>query len=201
VPVRTVVFDVGGVLLDWDPRHLYRTLVDDEVELERFLAEVCTPAWNAELDAGRPFEEACAELSARHPDLTALIHAWTRQAEMVAGEVAGTAALVERLAHAEVPRYLLTNMPRWVFDERVAAYPVLQRFDGAVVSGDHGFLKPDPAIFRLLVDRFGLVPHETLFIDDSPANVEGAQACGLVAHHFVDAPALEQTLRELGLLD
>ena len=200
MPIEAVVFDIGGVLLDWDPRHLYRRLVDDEEELERFLAEVCTPAFNAELDAGRPFDEACAALAAEHPDQAELVHAWARQADMIRGEVEGTAALVDRLAAREVPRYLLTNMPRWVFDERRAAYPVLQRFDGAVVSGDEGVLKPDPAIFQLLVDRFGLLPATTLFIDDSPVNVEGARAAGFVAHHFTDADALERELVALALL-
>lgn len=199
-PVRAVVFDIGGVLLDWDPRHLYRTLLPDEAAVERFLAEVCTSEFNAELDKGRDFDEACRELAERHPEQADLVHAWKRQADMVAGEIEGTPALVDRLVEAGVPLYLLTNMPRWVFDERVAAYPVLQRFDGAVVTGDEGILKPDPAVFELVLSRFGLSPAETLFVDDRPENVRAAESLGLAGHVFVDASALEAALVDLRLL-
>ena len=199
-PVRAVVFDIGGVLLDWDPRYLYRTLLPDEDAIERFLAEVCTGAFNAELDAGRDIDDACTELAARHPDQADLIHAWKRQADMIRGEIEGTGAVVGRLVDAGVPLYLLTNMPRWVFDERVAAYTVLQRFDGAVVTGDEGILKPEPAVYELVLSRFGLAPDETLFVDDKPGNVEAAEALGFVGHVFVDAPTLERALVDLALL-
>lgn len=200
VTIRAVVFDIGGVLLDWDPRHLYRQLIDDADEMERFLAEVCTGAWNATLDAGRSFDEACAELAAEHPDRADLIHAWKRQADMIAGEVPGTAAIVDRLAEGRVPLYLLTNMPAAVFDERQATYRVLQRFDGAVVSGRDGVMKPTQEAFAYVAGRFGLDPAATLFIDDSPANVEAARAAGYVAHHFTSAEHLATELRSLGLL-
>ena len=198
--MRAVVFDIGGVLLDWDPRYLYRSLIADPAEIERFLAEVCTGAFNAELDAGRPFDDACAELSARHPDHVELIRAWSRQDEMIGGEIAGTAALVERLAESGVELYLLTNMPTDVFAARRARYPVLQRFAGALVSGAEGVLKPEAEIYRRTIDRFGLTPTETLFVDDKPGNVEAAEALGLVGHQFVDAPTLEDALRDLGFL-
>jgi len=199
-PVRTVVFDVGGVLLDWDPRHLYRTLIPDEDELEWFLAEVCTMEWNLELDAGRSFDEACDELAARHPDHAALVHAWKRQEEMIVGEVDGVRDIVERLHATGMPLYLLTNMPKGVFRARVERYDVLGLFDGAVVSGEEGVLKPSSAIFDRLVDRFGLDRPTTLFIDDAPANVAGAEAAGLRAHRFVDAETLERALDVLGVL-
>lgn len=199
-PIRAVVFDIGGVLLDWDPRHLYRELIDDAGDMERFLAEVCTGAWNATLDAGRSFDEACAELAAAHPDRADLIHAWKRQADMVAGEIPGTADLVARLADRGVPRYLLTNMPAPVFDERLATYAVLQRFDGAVVSGRDGVMKPTQEAFAFVAGRFALDPASTLFIDDSPPNVAAARTAGYVAHHFTGAAALEAELRSLGLL-
>jgi 2-haloacid dehalogenase len=197
--VSAVVFDIGGVLLEWDPKLVYRDLLPDPAELERFLAEICTPAWNATLDAGRPFDEACAELATRHPDRAELIHAWKRQDEMIAGEVAGTAELVGRLHDAGVPLYLLTNMPVDVFAARRARYPVLQRFDGAVVSGEEGVLKPSPEIFAILRDRYALDPTATLFVDDQEANVAGARAAGFLAHRFVGAPALAAILREHGL--
>jgi len=196
--VRTVVFDIGGVLLDYDPRLLYRELIADSVELEWFLAEVCTPEWNGTLDAGCPFDEASAELVARHPDHAELVHAWRRQDAMIAGEIAGTVELVTRLRRAGVPLYLLTNMPADVFAVRRERFPVLAEFDGAVVSGEEGVLKPSPEIFARLRARFGLVPGETLFVDDAEVNVAGAREAGFVAHRFVDPPTLAVALREHG---
>lgn len=193
-----VVFDIGGVLLEWDPRRVYRDLLPDPADLDRFLAEICTPAWNATLDAGRPFDEACDELAGRYPDHADLIHAWKRQDEMIAGEIAGTAELVARLHGAGTPLYLLTNMPAEVFVARRRRYPVLQRFAGAVVSGEEGVLKPSPEIFAILRDRYALDPAETLFVDDMEVNVAGARAAGFLAHRFVDAPALAAILREHG---
>ena len=192
-----VVFDIGGVLLDWDPRHLYRRLIADDAEREWFLAEVCTTEFNLSLDAGRSFDEACAELAAAFPDHADLVHAWARQDEMIAGEVPGVADLVRRLGTAGVPRYLLTNMPADVFRARQDTYEVLREFDGAVVSGEEGVLKPSAEIFAVLVERLGLVPAEALFIDDSAVNVEGARAAGLQAHQFVDAATLEAELAPL----
>ncbi len=197
--VSAVVFDIGGVLLEWDPRLVYRDLLPDPADLDRFLAEVCTPEWNAALDAGRSFDEACAELASRHPDHAELVHAWKRQDEMIAGEIAGTAELVERLHDAGVPLYLLTNMPADVFAARRARYPVLQRFDGAVVSGEEGVLKPSPEIFAILHHRYRLDPAATLFVDDMEANVAGALSAGFLGHLFVDAPTLAASLGDHGL--
>ena len=197
--IRTVVFDIGGVLLDWNPRHVYRHLLEDAAERERFLAEVCTPEWNASIDAGRSLDEACEELSARFPDQAELIQAWKRQDEMVAGVIPGMPEVVARLRAARIPRYLLTNMPAPVFRARVERYPLLRDFDGAVVSGDEGLLKPSPEIFALLVDRFAIEPATTLFIDDTEVNVRGAEAVGFHGHHFTDAAALTAVLASHGL--
>jgi 2-haloacid dehalogenase len=199
VVVSAVVFDIGGVLLEWDPRLVYRDLLPEPDDLDRFLAEVCTPEWNAALDAGRPFDEACADLAARHPDQAELVHAWKRQDEMIAGEVAGSAELVDRLRDAGVPLYLLTNMPADVFAARRARYPVLQRFAGAVVSGEEGVLKPSAEFFAILRRRYRLDPATTLFVDDMEANVAGGRAAGFLAHRFVDAPTLAGALRNHGL--
>jgi len=195
------VFDIGGVLLEWDPGRVYRPLIPDPVELERFFAEVCTSEWNETLDAGRPFDEAYAELAARFPDQAELIHAWRRQDDMIAGEIADTVRLVGRLRASGRPLYLLTNMPSDVFRIRQARYPVLRQFDGWVVSGDEGVLKPSPEIFEVLTRRFDLDPAETLFIDDAERNVAGAAALGFRTHRFDDAASLERALVELGLLD
>lgn len=189
-----MVFDIGGVLLEWRPELVYLELLPDPEERAWFLGHVCTPEWNASLDAGRPFDEACQELAAEFPAYADAIHAWKRQDEMIAGEVPGTAGVVSRLEGLGVARFLLTNMPADVFTARVERYPVLRRFDGAVVSGEEGVCKPSPTIFRLLLARFGLEPAGTLFIDDAEVNVAAARGVGLRAHRFVDAPSLVRDL-------
>lgn len=195
--VGTVVFDIGGVLLDWNPRYLYEQLIPDPADLDRFLGEVCTLEWNGIFDAGTPFEEGCAARAAEHPEHADLIHAWKRQADMVRGEVPGTRAVVERLDAAGVPLLLLTNMPADVFEERRRRYDVLDLFGGAIVSGAEGVLKPSPEIFELLLDRFGLDAATTLFVDDSPVNVAAAADLGFVTHRFVDAAALEALVEQV----
>lgn len=194
MPVDAVVFDIGGVLLEWDPERLYRQLIPDATERRWFLDHVCTPAWNGELDAGGPFDLACDELARRFPDHADAIHAWKRQDEMIVGEIPGTASVVEALRQQGVPLYLLTNMPTDVFQARRQRYAVLRQFDGAVVSGEEGVLKPSAEIFARLTQRFDLVPERTLFVDDMLVNVEGARAAGYLAYHFTNATALAEAL-------
>ena len=169
--VAQVVFDIGNVLIEWDPRHLYRRLLPDEAACDRFLAEVCTADWNIEQDRGRPWAAAIAERIALFPDHAELIRAYSeRWHEMVPGEVPGTAALVDGLRAAGVPLYAITNFSPEKFAEAQARFPVLTRFRDVVVSGAVGLLKPDPAIYRLLLDRNGLEAQRCLFIDDSLKN-------------------------------
>lgn len=191
------MFDIGGVLLDWNPRYLYEQLIDDAEQLEHFLGEVVTMEWNLTFDAGRPFDEGCRELALEHPEHEDLIHAWKRQADMVRGEIDGTRAVVERLHAAGVPLYLLTNMPAEVFEERRRTHDVFSYFDGAVVSGIDGVLKPSPQIFELVLERFGLEAGTTLFIDDSEGNVRAAAGLGFVTHHFAGAGALDAAVGRL----
>ncbi len=187
------------MLLDWNPRFLYRRLIPDRAELEWFLTDVCSMEWNLQLDAGRSFDEACDELVARYPAHADLVHAWKRQDEMVAGEVPGMVAVVEDLKANGVPLFLLSNMPAHVYRDRRARYPLLQLFDGAVVSGEEGVLKPSAEIFARLRARFGLDPVRTLFVDDVEKNVSGARAAGFQAHWFRDASTLQLALKECGL--
>lgn len=199
--VTTVVFDVGNVLVDWNPRYLYRKLFDDSQAMERFLGEVCASDWNLELDRGRPFAEAVAERVALYPDLADLIRAYdTRWDEMIAGPIAGTVALLERLAARETPLYALTNFSDEKYVETVLRFDFFQRFAGVVVSGRVGLLKPDPAIYRLLLESYGLDPAACIFIDDSAANVEGARAVGMYATRFESPEQVERELQELALL-
>jgi 2-haloacid dehalogenase len=198
---RAVVFDLGGVLLDWNPRHLYRKLFDDETEMERFLSEVCTMEWHHAHDLGVPPEETSPPLAAAHPEHAEMIWAWTqRTEEMLSGPIDGTVEILEELTAAGVPCYALTNMESWTYPSRRERYAFLTWFDGTVVSGLEGVAKPDPRVFELLLDRFGLIAAETLFIDDSAKNVEAAKAVGLRAIQFESSAALRRSLERAGLL-
>jgi 2-haloacid dehalogenase len=199
--IDTVVFDIGNVFLRWDPRHLYRKLFDDEVRMEWFLENVCTPAWNIEQDRGRPFAEAVSALVTEHPDWAEAIRAYDeRWSEMVPGEVEGTRALLARLQAKGVPTYAITNFSREKFAHARQRFPFLDSFKGVVVSAHERLLKPDAAIYRLFIERYGRQPQRCLFIDDSPANVEGALAVGMNAVRFQDAATLEGELVHHGLL-
>lgn len=200
--IDTIVFDVGKVLLEWDPRHLYRGLIAEDAAMERFLAEVCTPAWNLEQDRGRPWAEAIAERSALFPDQAHLIRAFREGWHaMIPGPVPGSLDLLEALRARGVPLFAITNFAADTFAECLPRFPFLaEAFRDVVVSGREGVVKPDPAIYRLLLDRNGLAAGQCLFIDDSAANVRGAEAVGMRAHHFQDAAGLEQALRGFGLL-
>jgi 2-haloacid dehalogenase len=196
-----VVFDIGGVLLDWDPRYLYRTLFDDEAAMERFLAEVCTPDWNTALDAGRPFAEAVAELSGMFPGQRELIGAYdTRWPEMVRGSIEDSVAILAELCERRVPVYALSNWSAEKFRLMRDRHEFLGWFDGLVISGEVHMVKPDPQIFEHLLSTFALTPSQTVFIDDNAANVDAAGALGITAIRFTSPPDLRRELESLGLL-
>jgi len=197
-----VVFDLGGVLLDWNPRYLYRKLFDDEAEMEWFLSEVCSLDWHHAHDLGVPPEETSPPLIAAYPEHAAMIRAWTeRSEEMLAGPIEDSVQILRSLKDAGIPVYALTNMETWTYPARRRRYPFLRWFDGTVVSGFEGVAKPDPRIFELLLDRFGLEAARTLLIDDSSKNVEAARAIGLPALEFESPARLRQALENTGLLD
>jgi len=198
---KAVVFDLGGVLIDWDPRYLYRKLLDDEAAVEGFLAKVCTPEWNAEQDRGRPFAEGVAELVERHPVHAAAITAFhERWPEMLGGAVGSSGEVLAELRAAGVPVYALTNWSAETFGIARERFEFLEWFDGVLVSGEERMIKPDPAIFRLLLDRFGLDPGATFYIDDSPANVAAADRLGFDALRFTSPAQLRRDLEARGLL-
>ena len=197
--LRAVVFDVGAVLIDWNPRHLYRRLFDDDAEMERFLAEVCTPEWNAALDAGRPFAEAIEEMVARHQAQAGLIRAYReRWVEMLGGPIEGTASIIRELRAAGVRVFALSNWSAETYPLTRPLYPVLDELDGILISGEAGVAKPDPAIYRLFLERFGLEPAEIVFVDDSAANVAAARALGIESIRFEDAAQARRELIRLG---
>ena len=192
---KAVVFDLGGVVIDWDPRHLYRKLLADEAAVEEFLATVCTPEWNAEQDRGRPFAEGVAELVERHPEHAAAIAAYhERWPEMVAGDIPGTVEVLAELRAAGVPLYALTNWSAETFAITRGRFEFLEWFDGLLVSGEERVTKPDSAIFQLLLDRFGLDPTATVFVDDSEVNVAAARRLGFDAIRFTGHEELRREL-------
>lgn len=198
----SVIFDVGHVLYDWDPRFLYERLFDDEQALDAFLRDVATREWHFQHDAGRPFAETSAELIARHPDDAEMIALWgPRFSEQIPGPMPDMIAMVEELDAAGVPLFAITNFSGEFFAPfRQREALVFDRFRDIVVSGDEKLVKPDAAIFQLALKRFGLRPDEALFVDDNVANVAGAEAVGIRAHHFRDAATLRRELADTGLL-
>jgi 2-haloacid dehalogenase len=199
--ISAVVFDLGGVLIDWDPRYLYRTLFDDEAAMEEFLATVTTQQWNHAQDAGRPWAEAIEELAEQHPGKRDLIEAyWRRWPETLGDAIEPTVAILHDLRSTGVRLYVLSNWSGETFPIARPRYPFLEWFDGIVISGDERLAKPDPRIFKILLERYGLSAAETLFIDDYAPNVEAAAALGFIAVRFTDAPSLRTDLARLGLL-
>lgn len=204
---RSVVFDVGNVLYDWNPRFLYAKIFQERLippgpALDAFLRDVATKEWHFQHDEGRPFAETSAELSALHPEQAELIAAWgPRFTEQLGGMLPGMRALVEQLDAAGVPLYAITNFSGefWPpFRDREA--DIFDRFRGIVVSGDERLTKPDPVIYRLALDRFGLAAADTVFVDDRADNVAGAAGVGMGAVLFTDAVALRADFARLGIL-
>jgi 2-haloacid dehalogenase len=196
-----VVFDLGNVLLRWDPRFLYRQMFDgDEERMEWFLANVCSPEWNLEQDKGRTFEEAIRVLAERHPAHTEHIHAFhERWHETLPGAIEETVTIVEELDRKRVPLFAITNFNGPKFRETRDRFPFLGRFRDIVVSGDVGLLKPHPEIYEHFLARNGLVAEQCLFIDDNAANVAGARNVGLAALQFESPAQLRADLKARGL--
>jgi 2-haloacid dehalogenase len=199
---HVVVFDLGGVLIDWDPRNLYRKLfAGDEAAMEDFLANVCTVEWNERQDAGRTFAEAVAALLPRHADKVELIEAFGRRfGEMIPGAIDGTVDILADLKRAGVPRYALTNWSAETFPPQRHRFPFLEWFEGIVVSGEEGVIKPDPRIFRILLERYAIAPEKAVFIDDNPANAAAAAALGIHGIHFQSPALLRRELEALDLI-
>lgn len=198
---RAVIFDVGNVLVRWDPRLLYRRLLADEAAIDAFFAEVGFDAWNRGFDAGTPWEAGVAAHAARHPHRAELLRAFHhRWQETVPGPVEGMPELLQRLASAGVPLYAITNFSGEKWRETLARFPFLAAFRDVVVSGDERVTKPDAEIFRRCLARNRLAAARTAFVDDSPANVAAAAALGLDAIRFASAPGLATELTSRGLL-
>jgi 2-haloacid dehalogenase len=193
------VFDIGQVLLRWEPKSLLTRLLGSDHAAEVFMQEVDFAGWHGRQDAGRAVVEAVADHSARYPHHSGVFKAfYERWLDAVPGEFPGTRAVFEALL-ARGPVYGISNFSRELFDRTVPAYPFLGRFTGLVLSADVGINKPDPRIYRILCERHGLDPRDCVFIDDSERNVAAARAEGMAGIVFTDAGALSSALAGMGL--
>jgi 2-haloacid dehalogenase len=196
------VFDLGGVLIDWNPRYLYRQLFDgDDPAMEHFLANVCTGEWNDRQDEGRTFAEACSTLKLAHPAHAEMIDAWfERHAEMLGGPISGTVEILAELRARDVPLYALTNWSAETYPTAIRLFDFMRWFRGVLVSGEVKMLKPDPRIFELFLETFAIDPAHAVYIDDRKPNVAAAAALGMYGIVFTDPPALRAELLRVGLL-
>lgn len=198
--IRHVVFDVGNVLIHWNPEIPYRNLIADETRRRWFLSEVCSPAWNVAQDRGRSWAAGEAELIARFPAEEKLIRAFRKRwPEMIPHALKESVAILEGLVAEGRDVTLLTNFNDETFAEARARYPFLDLARGATVSALVGLLKPERAIFDHHAQTFGLDPGATLFIDDSPINVDGARAAGWRAVQFHDTVRMRADLADFGI--
>jgi 2-haloacid dehalogenase len=201
--INTVLFDLGGVLVDWNPRHLYRKIFSDDAEMEHFLTEVCHPHWNFLHDkAALEFDTSIPERQTRYPQYADQIAAWRdRWPEMLAGSIDGTVRILEDLKNrSDVRLFALTNWSHQTWPHALEKFGFLDCFEGILVSGQEKLAKPDPAIFNLTAERFGLVPRETLFIDDTMKNIQQAREMGYATHWFRDPQKLRIDLRDRHIL-
>lgn len=199
--ITTVVFDVGRVLFQWDLRHLFAKLIDDPQELDWFLGNVVTEQWHFQHDEGRPLAEMADERCAEFPEYAGLIDAYTKRfLESIPAPVPGSLEIVRELSQGGVPLFAITNFGAEFWDMFRPTQPIFDLFGDIIVSGVEKLVKPDPAIYALALERFGLQLGEAIFVDDNIDNVISARANGFVAHHFKDAKSLRTELVALEML-
>ena len=200
--INTVIFDLGGVLIDWNPEYLYRKIFSNDDDMRYFLENICTSAWNQEQDAGYPLTKATAELAFKYPQYDAEIKAYYgRWQEMLGGYNEECVFMIENLHQKKNCQLLsLTNWSGETFHIAKNMYPFLNLFEGIVVSGDERIKKPDPRLYQILIDRYSIQPNKSIFIDDTKINVEAAIDVGFQAIHFISAYQLQEELQKWGLM-
>jgi 2-haloacid dehalogenase len=200
--INTIVFDLGGVLIDWNPDYLYTKLFSDPVEMKWFYSNVCTPDWNEEQDAGRSLAEATELLVTQYPAYELYIRSfYDRWLEMVKGPIEGTVEVFKELkTSGKYKIYALTNWSQETFPVALERFDFLHWFDGRLVSGEERTRKPFPDIYELLFDRFSIDPAKALFSDDNPRNLHPAESFGMKTIHFVNPEQFRFELVQLGIL-
>ena len=198
---KTIIFDLGGVLIDWDPRHLYRKIFADQGEMEFFVSQVCSPDWNAQMDRGYPFQTAIGELSDQHPEYTPQIEAFfARWEEMVVGSFPETVKILEEIKEAGYPLVGLSNWSGETLPRVAHRFDFLAWFDPLVVSGEVALVKPEPEIFQYLLEMIQRDPGDCIFIDDSDINIQTAEGLGFECIHYISPRQLRSRLEELEIL-
>lgn len=197
--LKNIIFDFGGVLMDWDPRYFYGTYFENESDMDFLLKNITTNAWNAEQDRGRSIQKATDKLVKEHPlfekDIRAYYDNWTT---MLKGDIPQNVAVLRQL-EGKYPLYGLTNWSAETFPYALEHYDLFALFEGKiVVSGDEKLIKPDPKIFKVLLNRYDLVAEESVFIDDNPDNIVTAKSLGFACVHITPETNLGQELRQLG---
>jgi len=197
----TIIFDLGGVLIDWNPRHLYRKIFKTEEEIEWFLANVCTNEWNEKQDAGRTFEDATAELLEKFPNQEDAIRAWYgRWKETIRGPIDETVNVLKAIKEADTHRlYALTNWSAETFPWALERFEFLHWFEGIVVSGVEKTRKPFPEFYEILLKRYDVNPSRAIFIDDNIHNIHAARALQIDGIHFTNADLLRKELTKRGI--
>ncbi|PZR40471.1 MAG: HAD family hydrolase [Azospira oryzae] len=196
--IDTVIFDLGAVLIDWNPKHLYRKIYNTEEEIDWFLQNICTSEWNDQQDAGRSFEAATRERVEKFPEHKEAIEAWYgRWPETINGSIEGTVAILKEIRDSKKYRlYALTNWSAESFPWALQNFEFLHWFEGIVVSGVEKTRKPFPEFYQILFDRYGVDPGKAIFIDDNPANIKGGDAVGLTTIHFQSPEQLREELSQ-----
>jgi 2-haloacid dehalogenase len=199
--IKTIIFDLGGVLIDWNPRYLYRKIFKTEEEVSWFLENICTPEWNDEQDGGRSFEEATTLLIAKYPEWEVPIKAWYgRWQETITGPIHETVEILRHFKENKTHHlYALTNWSDQTFPWALDNFEFLHWFEGIVVSGVEKTRKPLPEIYKILFDRYNIEPSTALFIDDSLKNIVAAKNLGLNTIHFQSPAQLNEELKLMGL--
>jgi len=199
--IDTIIFDLGGVLIDWNPRYVYRKIFKTEEEVDWFLQNVTTPEWNENQDAGYPLHKATEELIAKHPEWEPEIKAYYgRWLEMLGEDIHETVDVLRQLKNTgKYKLYALTNWSAETFPHALERFEFFKVFDGVVVSGQEKMRKPSAEFYKVLLDRYHLDPTNTIFIDDSLRNVKGAEAVGITGVHFHNPSQLRDELRRKGI--
>lgn len=200
--IDTVIFDLGGVLIDWNPEYVFREVFEDHTEMRYFLTEVCSPEWNEQQDAGRTLQEATEILVAQFPDYEPQIRTYyNRWQDMLGGAISNSVEILRGLHQNQTHRlYALTNWSHETFPVALELFDFLHLFEGILVSGEEKLLKPDRRIYELLMSRYGIDGRRALFIDDNPKNVKGAQEAGLNAIRFESPEQLALELKNFKIL-
>jgi 2-haloacid dehalogenase len=198
---KTIIFDLGGVLIDWNPQHLFRKIFPDQEEMDFFLREVCSLEWNAQIDRGYPFKVAIAELTAEHPEYTDQINAYfDRWDEMISGSFPETVKILKEIKDAGYPLVGLSNWSGETLPRVAHQFEFLNWFDPLVLSGEVEMVKPDPDIYHYLLKEINREPGECIFIDDSEVNIQTAEKLGFEGIHFSSPQQLRDRLNQLGIL-